>query len=81
MTKDSIYRPIFDRREKRLYLGYDYKDNILKNTMSSQMFGVNDILDTFLGNVDAVMYENIEAVKQIKVFANPALDKYDTKIN
>lgn len=81
MTKDSIYRPIFDRREKRLYLGYNYKDNILKNTMSSQMFGVNDTLDTFLGNVDAVVYENIEAVKQIKVFANPALDKYDTKIN
>lgn len=81
MTKNSIFKPAYDRREKRLNRGYDYKGNILKNTMSSQMFGVNSTLDKFLSDVDDIMYEHIESVKQIKVWANPALDKYDTKIN
>ena len=81
MTKNSIFKPAFDRREKRLNLGFDYKGQILKRTMSSQMFDVNPTLDQFLADIDDVMYEHIEAVKQIKVWVNPALDKYETKIN
>lgn len=81
MVKDSIFRAAFERGEKRLHLGYDYKGNILKNTMSSQMFKVNETLDTFLKDIDSVYYEMIDAVKQIKIFANPALDKYENKIN
>lgn len=81
MTKNSIFKPAFDRRENRLHTGYDYKGKILKKTMSSQMFGVNPTLDQFLADIDDVVYEHIEAVKQIKVWANPALDKYENKIN
>lgn len=81
MTKNSIFKPAFERRENRLHLGYDYKGKILQNTMSSQMFGVNPTLDKFLGDVDDVMYEHIEAVKQIKVWANPAMSKYERKFN
>jgi hypothetical protein len=81
MVKDSIFRAAFERGENRLHLGYDYKGKILKNTMSAQMFEVNETLDTFLKDIDSVYYEMIEAVKQIKIFANPALDKYENKIN
>ena len=49
--------------------------------MSSQMFGVNPTLDKFLGDIDDVMYEHVEAVKQIKVWANPAMSKYERKFN
>jgi len=80
MTKDSIYRAAYNRKKKLINKGYQYKDTILKNTLSSQMYGVNDTLDTFLENVNDIVYENIEAVKTIKVFANPALDKYDRDI-
>jgi len=80
MTRNSIYRKTFSRKERLLNQGYDYKDNILKNTMSSQMFEVNETLDMYIKGLNDVMYENIEAVKQIKVFANIALDKYETKI-
>jgi hypothetical protein len=80
MTKNSIYRAVYNRRERLLNEGYDYKDVILKKTMSSQIFGTNELLDTHLENLNKVMYENIEAVKQIKIFANPALGKYETKI-
>ena len=80
MVKDSIFRPIFDRREKRLHLGYDYKGKILKNTTSAQMFDVNEILTKYIGYLESVVYEWVESVKQIKIFANPALDKYDKNV-
>lgn len=80
MVKDSIFRPVYDRREKRLHLGFQYKGKILKNSLSGQMFGVNDLLDNYLAKLDSVVYEWVEAVKQIKISANPALDKYESKI-
>lgn len=81
MVKDSIYRPIYERRERRANLGYNYKDNIMKNTLSSQMFNVNSTLDTFIKRINDIIYNWIESVKQIKTFANPAVDKYENKIN
>jgi hypothetical protein len=81
MLKDSIYRATFERKDKRLYQGYDYKDNIMKNTLSSQMFGVNSTLDKFIKAVNDCIYQWVESVKTIKAYANPALDKNDNKIN
>jgi hypothetical protein len=80
MVKDSIFRPIYSRKEKRMNTGYDYKGKIMKNSISSYMFGVNTTLDYFIERTDAIVYEWVEAVKQIKIFANPALDKYENKI-
>jgi hypothetical protein len=81
MVKDSIYRPIYKRRESRKNLGFNYKGQILKRTLSSQMFGVNETLDYFLEQVEKVVYEWVESVKQIKIHANPALDKYENQLN
>ena len=87
ISKEIIYNyeKLYDEydkydKKKLINKGYQYKDTILKNTLSSQMYGVNDTLDTFLENVNDIVYENIEAVKTIKVFANPALDKYERDI-
>ena len=81
MVKDSIYKKIYERREKRLNLGYDYKNDIMKNTLSNQMFGVNSTLTKFIGDINNIVYQWIESVKQIKIFANPAVDKYENKLN
>ena len=81
MTKNSIFRAAFNRRQQLLNTGYYYKDKLMQKTLSNQMYGVNETLDTFLENINEVMYENVEAVKQIKIFANPALDKYERNIN
>jgi hypothetical protein len=80
MVKDSIFRPIYSRQEKRMHTGFDYKDQILKRTLSSQMFDVNSTLTTYIQQVEKVVYEWVEAVKQIKINVNPALDKYENKI-
>ena len=81
MTKDSIYRPIYKRRQKRINLGYDYKDNIMKNILSSQMFNVNSTLDKFIKSMNDIVYNWIESVKQIKIHANPAIEKYEKDLN
>jgi hypothetical protein len=81
MVKDSIFKPAFQRKEIRTNLGFDYKDEILKRSLSSQMFDVNSTLDMFLTNINSIVYQWVEAVKQIKIFANPAIHKYEDKIN
>lgn len=80
MVKNSIFRPIYKRHEKRLNTGFDYKGKILKRTLSSQLFNVNETLSTFILNIDSIVFEWIEAVKQIKIHSNPAVDKYEDKI-
>ena len=81
MIRNSLYQTVYNRKDKRLHLGYKYKDNLMKRVLSNQMFGVNTILDSFIAYIEAYMYEHIEAVKQIKIFANPALDKNENRLN
>jgi hypothetical protein len=45
------------------------------------MFGINETLDRFIKSANDCVYEWIEAVKTIKAYANPAVDKNDNKIN
>jgi hypothetical protein len=45
------------------------------------MFGVNSTLTTFIINLNDIVYNWVESVKQIKGFANPAVDKYENKLN
>ena len=80
MVKDSMYRPIYERKENRKNIGFNYKGQILKRTLSSQMFGSHPLLDYLLERVEKIVYEWVESVKQIKISANPALDKYENKI-
>lgn len=81
MIKNSPYRAAFKRHENRLHKGYDYRKTILQNSLSNQMFGVSPVMDGFLTAINDVMFNCIEAVKQIKIFYNPALDKYESNVN
>jgi len=81
MIKNSPYRNTFSRNDKRLHLGYDYKDKILKKTTSNQLWGVSTVLDKLLTTINDSMYNLVESVKQIKVWCNPALDKHENKLN
>lgn len=38
-------------------------------------------MDGFLSALNDVIFNCIEAVKQIKIFYNPALDKYESDVN
>lgn len=81
MIRNSIYWAVYNRKDKRLHLGFMYKGNVLRKTLSNQMFGANPTMDRFLAYMEQFIYEHIEAIKQIKIFANPALDKNENRIN
>lgn len=81
MVKNSIYRLTYKRGESRLHTGFDYHGQIFKRTLSNQMFGISPTLDAFLVKLDAYFCELIDSIKQVKIFANPALDKYEPNVN
>lgn len=81
MHRDSIFRKAGERKEQRLYIGFKYRDKIIEKTVSPYLLGISTFMDKFLLKLDAIVFNNIEAVKKIKIFANPALDKNETKIN
>lgn len=81
MIRNSIYAPLFNRKDDRLHLGFKYKGKVLSKTLSNQMFGANPVLDRFIAYMEPYIYEHIEAIKQVKIFANPALDKNENRIN
>lgn len=81
MIRNSLYQPLYNRKDQRLYLGYNYKNNLMRRVLSNQMFGANPIFDMFIAYIEKYIYEHIESVKQIKIFANPALDKNENRLN
>ena len=81
MIRNSLYWTIYNRKDQRLHLGFKYKGQVLKKSLSNQMFGSNPIVDGFLAYMESFIYEHIEDVKQIKIFANPALDKNENRLN
>lgn len=81
MIRNSLYQSVYNRKDQRLHLGYKYKGNLMKRVLSNQMFGGNSFITNFIGYIDQYIYEHIEAVKQIKIFANPALDKNENRLN
>lgn len=81
MIKNSPYRAVYKRHESRLHSGYNYSKTVIKNAVSNQMFGVSPAMDGFLTAINDVMVNCIDSVKQIKIFRNAALDKYENEIN
>lgn len=81
MIRNSLYQVVYNRKDQRLHLGYKYKDSLMRRVLSNQMFGANPVLDQFIAYLQAYFYEHIESVKQIKIFANPALDKNENRLN
>lgn len=81
MIRNSLYQATYNRKDQRLHLGHKYKDDLMKRVLSNQMFGANPIMDTFIAFLQSFVYEHIESVKQIKTFANPALDKNENRFN
>lgn len=79
------YIKSFSEKEKHMYddyknLGYDYKHHILKNVLSPELFG-NPINDMLFRQIEKLIEELIEQVKQIKLAYAYTYDKDAKNIN
>ena len=81
MLVDSPYTKLNRRKDVLLHQGYDYKDKIMKNTLSKDITEGNSVLAGFVRHINKIMYEMIESVKQIKTFASFSMDKNERRIN
>lgn len=76
---DSIYEHTYARGEDIKGTGYSYNGSIMRKTTSNYMFR-NATVSSFLGYLDRIFFEYIEAVKRIRVFYNFTVDKNYRKI-
>ncbi len=79
------YIKSFSEKEKHMYddyknLGYDYKHHILKNVLSPELFG-NPVNDMLFRQIEKLIEELIEQVKQIKLAYAYTYDKDAKNIN
>lgn len=79
------YIKSFSEKEKHMYddyknLGYDYKHHILKNVLSPELFG-NPVNDMLFRQIEKLIEELIEQVKQIKLAYAYTYDKNAKNIN
>lgn len=80
MIADSPYTKLKQSKDNLLHTGFDYRGQVMRRTLSKQMYRTNSVLTGFIDWVDKIVYELIESVKRIKTFGNPALDKNERRI-
>ena len=81
MLPDGPYTKLMHSKDNILHIGFDYSDQIMRRSLSKQMFRTNLTFSTFIEHVGKVVYELVESVKLIKTFGNPALDRNERKLN
>jgi hypothetical protein len=85
----SIYDGLYGYKLRKLYtvakrskdnrknLAYDYKDKIMKNSVSPHIYR-NDVMRDFLDFINDYVYNKIQSVRRLKLFKAFTVDKdYD----
>jgi len=77
---ESPYYLLKHRKDQLKNTGFDYKGQILKRTMSRQMFDKNPYLDAILLKLENIWQYLFDEVKSIKTYFNYAADKNEKRI-
>jgi hypothetical protein len=67
------------RKDNRLNLGHDYKDNLLNNSLSKHIQR-NDLMRTFILFLNDYFYKVIGSIKNLQGYKNYTIKKDDTRI-
>lgn len=69
------------KNDKEIHIGYDYKNNLLKNSLSKQLFK-NDDLYKFLNHIQSMMVCMFESNMILRNWFNHNVPKwYDRHVN
>ena len=75
----KLYDAKKTRKDKRLNLGYDYRENLLNRNLSGHIQR-NDIVKTFLLFMNDYFYKVIGSIKNLQGYKNYTIKKDDTNI-
>jgi len=67
------------RKDNRLNLGYDYKDELIRNHISPHIFR-NDVIRTFIGFCTDYYMNTIFQIRKMKNWKNFTVKKDDTNV-
>jgi hypothetical protein len=68
------------RNDNEIHLGYDYKNNVLTNSISKQLFK-NDITNGFLLNLQQMVVHMIDSNVILRNWFNFTVNKYYDRYN
>lgn len=77
---DNYYKIIKKRQINNSIIEYDYHNNLLKRSLSPELFNSNNFFKGFLTHINNILSNYIDSVKSIKIAANIAVDKNETYI-
>jgi len=77
--RKKIYDVAKHRKDSRLNIGYDYKDNLV-NKMVSKHIQRNQTIREFILFVNDYFYNIIKSVKYLNAFKNYTIEKDDTNV-
>lgn len=73
----KLYTVAKRSKDKRKNLGYDYRERVMRNSVSPHIYR-NDVMRDFLDFVNDYVYNKIQAVRKLRFFKNFTVDKdYD----
>jgi len=75
----KLYDAKKTRKDKRLNLGHDYRENLLNRNLSGHIQR-NDIVKTFLLFMNDYFYRVIGSIKNLQGYKNYTIKKDDTNI-
>ena len=75
----KIYDVAKHRKDSRLNLGYDYKDDLV-NKMVSKHIQRNQTIREFMLFINDYLYNVIKSVKHLNAFKNYTIEKDDTNV-
>lgn len=80
MDKESYFESAENRLNEIKYVGYNYKNNIFRKTLSKVLFTDPDKI-VILQKIESMIYFSIQQVKSIKRFVNFTVSKNYEKFN
>ena len=88
---DNIFEGLFKSRQVRNYsiresvvddrknLGNNYRENVLKNALSSHIFR-NFMMNDFINLIQELIADHIDAVNSLKIYKSYTVKKDDDKV-
>lgn len=76
----SLFKTLEERHDSNSFLGYDYRGNLYKNTVSSYVFN-DDKTAGMINTLEVLMNELLESTKNIKKTFNYTLSRNYTNFN
>ena len=79
--KKSRYYNTNTRLQSKRNVGFDYSNKILQNCVSSHLLSNDIIFNTFSHDINNILENNLNNIKDLKKFYAYSINKHDYDIN